>query len=61
MYAFPGAMLTSPSFGAAIGGLTSIRAYKSQDAFVLEQQLRIDRYTRAARIFYNLNRWVGWR
>ncbi|KAH8835448.1 hypothetical protein DL96DRAFT_1730898 [Flagelloscypha sp. PMI_526] len=45
-------------FGAAIAGLTSIRAYGAQRDFVLQQQTRIDRYTRAARTFYNLNRWV---
>ncbi|THU88444.1 P-loop containing nucleoside triphosphate hydrolase protein [Dendrothele bispora CBS 962.96] len=45
-------------FGAAIAGLTSIRAYGSQTAFVKESLRRIDRYSRAARTFYNLNRWV---
>ncbi|KAL0950639.1 hypothetical protein HGRIS_007427 [Hohenbuehelia grisea] len=45
-------------FGAAIAGLTSIRAYGAQDAFKKEMMTRIDRYTRAARTFYNLNRWI---
>lgn len=35
----------------------SIRAYGAQNAFKLESLLRIDRYTRAARTFYNLNRY----
>ncbi|THH12876.1 hypothetical protein EW146_g7283 [Bondarzewia mesenterica] len=45
-------------FGAAISGLTSIRAYGAQAAFRDESYRRIDRYTRAGRTFYNLNRWV---
>ncbi|EIM92492.1 uncharacterized protein STEHIDRAFT_127305 [Stereum hirsutum FP-91666 SS1] len=45
-------------FGAAIAGLTSIRAYGAQLAFRQESYRRIDRYTRAARTFYNLNRWI---
>jgi ABC-type multidrug transport system fused ATPase/permease subunit len=45
-------------FGAAISGLVSIRAYGAQLAFKKESLVRIDRYTRAARTFYNLNRWV---
>jgi ABC-type multidrug transport system fused ATPase/permease subunit len=45
-------------FGAAIAGLVSIRAYGAQDRFKAESYGRIDRYTRAARSFYNLNRWV---
>ncbi|KAI0758154.1 multidrug resistance-associated ABC transporter [Fomes fomentarius] len=46
-------------FGAAIAGLTSIRAYGAQDQFRQESYRRIDRYVRAARTFYNLNRWVS--
>ncbi|KAI0918391.1 hypothetical protein AcV5_002391 [Taiwanofungus camphoratus] len=46
-------------FGAAIAGLTSIRAYGAQDAFRKESYRRIDRYTRAARTQYNLNRWIS--
>ncbi|KAF5356102.1 hypothetical protein D9756_004037 [Leucocoprinus leucothites] len=45
-------------FGAAIAGLTSIRAYSAEQAFIKESMERINRYTRAARVFYNLNRWV---
>ncbi|KAJ7167899.1 P-loop containing nucleoside triphosphate hydrolase protein [Mycena filopes] len=46
-------------FGAAIAGLTSIRAYGAQTAFIQESLRRIDKYTRAARILSNLDRWVG--
>ncbi|PBK69165.1 hypothetical protein ARMSODRAFT_1019154 [Armillaria solidipes] len=45
-------------FGAAIAGLTSIRAYGVQEAFAQESLSRINRYTRTARTFYNLDRWV---
>ncbi|KAI5991472.1 hypothetical protein EDD15DRAFT_2275310 [Pisolithus albus] len=45
-------------FGAAIAGLTSIRAYGAQDAFRCQSLERIDYYSRSARTFYNLNRWV---
>ncbi|KAI6134164.1 ABC transporter type 1, transmembrane domain-containing protein [Pisolithus croceorrhizus] len=45
-------------FGAAIAGLTSIRAYGAQDAFRRQSLERIDYYSRSARTFYNLNRWV---
>ncbi|KAG8764714.1 hypothetical protein FRC12_007931 [Ceratobasidium sp. 428] len=45
-------------FGASIAGITSIRAYGAQEQFKDEALKRIDRYTRAARTFYNLNRWV---
>ncbi|KAI0045217.1 P-loop containing nucleoside triphosphate hydrolase protein [Auriscalpium vulgare] len=48
-------------FGAAIAGLTSIRAYGAQAAFRQESYKRIDRYTRAARVFWDLNRWVSLR
>jgi len=46
-------------FGAAIAGLVSIRAFGAQSKFGTESLARIDRYTRAARNFYNLNRWVS--
>ena len=36
----------------------SIRAYGAQSAFMGESLVRIDKYTRAARTFYNLNRLV---
>ncbi|KAK0220002.1 hypothetical protein IW262DRAFT_1381904 [Armillaria fumosa] len=45
-------------FGAAIAGLTSIRAYGAERAFIQESLNRIDRYTRTTRAYYNLNRWV---
>ncbi|KAF8592008.1 P-loop containing nucleoside triphosphate hydrolase protein [Ramaria rubella] len=46
-------------FGAAISGLTSLRAYGAQNAFKTESLKRINGYTRPARTFYNCNRWVG--
>ncbi|KAJ3772853.1 hypothetical protein FB446DRAFT_788322 [Lentinula raphanica] len=46
------------SFGAAIAGLTSIRAYGVQEAFKAESLRRIDKFSRAARTYYNLNRWI---
>ncbi|EMD39554.1 hypothetical protein CERSUDRAFT_150095 [Gelatoporia subvermispora B] len=45
-------------FGAAIAGLTSIRAYGAQGRFRQESYNRINRYIRAAVPFYNLNRWL---
>ncbi|KAK0192591.1 hypothetical protein F5146DRAFT_1102469 [Armillaria mellea] len=45
-------------FGAVISGTTSIRAYGVQNAFIQESMSRIDRYTRTARTFHNLNRWI---
>ncbi|KAI0068079.1 P-loop containing nucleoside triphosphate hydrolase protein [Artomyces pyxidatus] len=44
------------NFGAAIAGLTSIRAYGAQLAFRQESHVRLERYVRASRAFYNLNR-----
>ncbi|KAF8904953.1 P-loop containing nucleoside triphosphate hydrolase protein [Mucidula mucida] len=46
-------------FGAAIAGLTSVRAYGAQEAFINESLRRIDKYTRATRVFYDLNRWIS--
>ncbi|KAF9021407.1 P-loop containing nucleoside triphosphate hydrolase protein [Hymenopellis radicata] len=46
-------------FGAAISGLTSLRAYGAQEAFKAESLRRIDKLTRVSRTFYNLNRWVN--
>jgi hypothetical protein len=37
----------------------SIRAYNATDAFRDELMNRVDRYTRSARSYYNLNRSVG--
>ncbi|QRW00073.1 ABC transporter transmembrane region [Ceratobasidium sp. AG-Ba] len=46
-------------FGAALNGITSIRAYGAEDQFKDEALKRVDKYTRAARSFYNLNRWIN--
>ncbi|KAK7038087.1 multidrug resistance-associated ABC transporter protein [Favolaschia claudopus] len=46
-------------FGAAIAGLVSIRAFNAESKFVADFRPRINRYTRAARSYYNLNRWVS--
>ncbi|KAI9069817.1 hypothetical protein FKP32DRAFT_1671074 [Trametes sanguinea] len=48
-------------FGAAISGITSVRAYGAQEAFKAEAYRRIDRYTRVAVTHWNLNRWLGMR
>ncbi|KAF9024857.1 P-loop containing nucleoside triphosphate hydrolase protein [Hymenopellis radicata] len=45
-------------FGAAMVGLTSIRAYGAEQAFIGEAIVRQDKYTRTSRSFWNLNRWV---
>ncbi|KAH8990840.1 hypothetical protein EDB92DRAFT_1935217 [Lactarius akahatsu] len=47
-------------FGATVAGLPSIRAYGAQLAFRKESYRRIDRYSRAGRAFYVMNRKVGW-
>ncbi|KAF8513334.1 P-loop containing nucleoside triphosphate hydrolase protein [Hysterangium stoloniferum] len=46
-------------FRATISGLVSIRAYDAQEAFRLESLSRIDGYTRPARTFHNVSRWIG--
>ncbi|KAJ7675294.1 hypothetical protein B0H17DRAFT_1207802 [Mycena rosella] len=46
-------------FGAAIAGLSSIRAYGAEGPFIEESLRRINKYTRAARTLSNLDRWVG--
>lgn len=46
-------------FGGALAGITSIRAYGAEDQFKDEALGRIDKYTRTARTFYNLNRWIS--
>ncbi|OSD00621.1 P-loop containing nucleoside triphosphate hydrolase protein [Trametes coccinea BRFM310] len=48
-------------FGAAISGITSIRAYGAQEAFKAEAYRRIDRYTRISVTHGNLNRWLSMR
>ncbi|KAL1939047.1 hypothetical protein VTO73DRAFT_10307 [Trametes versicolor] len=45
-------------FGAAIGGITSVRAYGAQEAFKRISYTRIDRCTRVSVTHQNLNRWV---
>jgi ABC-type transport system involved in cytochrome bd biosynthesis fused ATPase/permease subunit len=42
-------------FGAALQGITSIRAYGVEDLFKAEALKRVDKYTRSGRTFYNLN------
>ncbi|KAG8909039.1 hypothetical protein FRC01_007192, partial [Tulasnella sp. 417] len=46
-------------FGAALAGLTSIRAYGAEEKFKLENMKRINFYSRPSRTFYNLNRWIA--
>ncbi|KAH9059056.1 hypothetical protein EDB87DRAFT_1577854 [Lactarius vividus] len=45
-------------FGASVAGLVSIRAYGAQLAFREESYRRIDKYSRANRSFWNMNRKV---
>ncbi|KAJ6468046.1 P-loop containing nucleoside triphosphate hydrolase protein [Mycena vulgaris] len=45
------------SFAAAVTGLASIRAYGCQDAFIKESLRRLDRYSRTARLSFDLTRW----
>lgn len=45
-------------FSSAVNGIVSIRAFAAQDKMRAEAQRRADKYTRTARAFYNLNRWV---
>ncbi|KAI0793376.1 hypothetical protein C8Q75DRAFT_558190 [Abortiporus biennis] len=44
--------------GALSSGVVSIRAYGAQDLFRRESYRKIDRYTRASKQVYNLNRWI---
>ncbi|KAJ6578766.1 multidrug resistance-associated ABC transporter [Mycena vulgaris] len=44
-------------FAAAVTGLASIRAYGCQDAFIKESLRRLDRYSRTARLSFDLTRW----
>ncbi|KAF9233710.1 hypothetical protein BU15DRAFT_90237 [Melanogaster broomeanus] len=46
-------------FGAVMAGLTSIRAYGAEGAVIQDSLTRIDKYSRSARMFYNLNRWMS--
>ncbi|KAL0577586.1 hypothetical protein V5O48_004384, partial [Marasmius crinis-equi] len=45
--------------GSAIAGLASIRAYGVEERVINHCMDRIDKYTRAARTFYYLNRWIA--
>ncbi|KAM5539772.1 hypothetical protein V8D89_006585 [Ganoderma adspersum] len=45
-------------FGAAVSGITSIRAYGAQESFKREAHRRIDRYSRVAITNVNIKRWV---
>ncbi|KAF5392518.1 hypothetical protein D9757_002192 [Collybiopsis confluens] len=45
-------------FSASVTGLISIRAYGAQNAFIEQSLDRINAYSRAARTFYNLTRWI---
>ncbi|KAK7048260.1 P-loop containing nucleoside triphosphate hydrolase protein [Favolaschia claudopus] len=45
-------------FAAAISGLTSIRAYGAEEAFLRESMVRIDGFIRPALSYWNLNRWI---
>ncbi|KIP05212.1 hypothetical protein PHLGIDRAFT_534838 [Phlebiopsis gigantea 11061_1 CR5-6] len=46
-------------FTSTTAGLTSIRAYAAQTAFQATLHERIDKYTRASRSLYNVNRWIS--
>ncbi|KAJ6500769.1 P-loop containing nucleoside triphosphate hydrolase protein [Mycena sanguinolenta] len=48
-------------FGAAVTGLVSIRAYGAQEAFINISLKHINHYTRSARTFQNLRRWIALR
>lgn len=41
--------------------IASIRAYGAEERSLQESMKRINRYTTAGRVFYNLNRWVSLR
>ena len=47
------------TFGDALGGLVSVRAYGAEQMFRDEAQKRVDKYLRTAVSFYNLNRWCN--
>ncbi|KIP05211.1 hypothetical protein PHLGIDRAFT_534835 [Phlebiopsis gigantea 11061_1 CR5-6] len=46
-------------FTSTTAGLTSIRAYAAQKPFQATLHARIDKYTRASRSLYNVNRWIS--
>ncbi|KAL1726027.1 P-loop containing nucleoside triphosphate hydrolase protein [Schizophyllum commune] len=45
-------------FGASMAGLVSIRAYGAQTAMIATSIQRINQHTRAARISFDLQRWI---
>ncbi|KIK69543.1 hypothetical protein GYMLUDRAFT_236056 [Collybiopsis luxurians FD-317 M1] len=47
--------------GAVSTGVVSLRAYSAQAQFAETLMTRIDHYSRSARIFYNLQRWMAMR
>lgn len=42
-------------------GLVSVRAFGAQKRFLHDHQIHIDRYTRIARTFYGIQRWMALR
>ncbi|KAJ3004747.1 hypothetical protein NUW54_g4666 [Trametes sanguinea] len=48
-------------FGAAVSGITSVRAYGAQEEFKAEAYRRIDNYTRVSVTYWNLSRWLAMR
>ncbi|KAI0640447.1 P-loop containing nucleoside triphosphate hydrolase protein [Trametes meyenii] len=46
-------------FGAAIGGIVSVRAYGAQEAFKIEAHRRIDKYSQVSVTHEGLNRWLS--
>ncbi|KAF9016393.1 hypothetical protein BDZ89DRAFT_1094518 [Hymenopellis radicata] len=49
----------APVLAHAHSFIASVRAYGVQEAFINESLRRIDRYTRATRVFYDFNRWIS--
>ncbi|GJF00392.1 ATP-binding cassette transporter [Phanerochaete sordida] len=47
------------TFGSAIHGLVSIRAYAAQGSFRKQLLSQVNEYTRAGRTFWLLNRWIA--
>ncbi|KAJ3815366.1 P-loop containing nucleoside triphosphate hydrolase protein [Lentinula aff. lateritia] len=45
--------------GAVSTGIVSVRAYSAQDQFADLLMTRIDHYSRSARVFHNLQRWMA--
>ncbi|KAJ3822393.1 multidrug resistance-associated ABC transporter [Lentinula raphanica] len=47
--------------GASSAGIISVRAFAAQERFADLLMARIDHYSRSARVFYNLQRWMAMR